>query len=87
MSGYIPGFWMNETSGVLAPAVRAYLAGGPMSEADIAVMRLYLRHWIASPGFVGPEVVMLRRLVDGLTTRRALATWLELAERAGIDPL
>jgi hypothetical protein len=38
-----PGYWMYETSGVLRPAVEAYLAGGPLSEAHIAALCAYLR--------------------------------------------
>ena len=35
-AGREPGFWMNETSGVLRPAVLAFLNGGPMTAPDIA---------------------------------------------------
>ena len=88
----MPGYWMNEVSGVLRPAVRAYLLGGPLSGEQIATLRAYLRQWIGghvtSPvWFVGPEVAALRASIDGLTTRRAIAAWLERAVDAGIDPL
>jgi hypothetical protein len=44
-----PDFWMYETSGVLRPAVRAYLKGKPLSEKNIAAIRAYLRVWIFAP--------------------------------------
>ena len=82
-----PGFWMHETSGVLRPAIQAYLLGQPMTAGDIAAMRAYLRQWIAWPAWQGPQIDTLRRSVDGLGSRAAIDHWLNLAEAAGIDPL
>jgi len=82
-----PGYWMHETSGILRPAVEAYLAGGAMTADEIAAMRAYLRQWIEADRWRGPCVPVLRMAVDGLTTRRALADWLAAAGEAGIDPL
>jgi hypothetical protein len=84
---YRPGYWMNETSGVLRRAVMVYLIGDPMTEADIAVLRGYFRQWIAAPGFIGADVAALRASVNGLTTRDEIAAWLERAVDAGVDPL
>ena len=81
-----PGYWMYETSGVLRPAVEAYLNREPMSDADIAAMRAYLRQWIAA-GFIGPDIGALQRRVDGLTDREAIEEWLDDAIELGIDPL
>lgn len=55
-----PGYWMHETSGVLRPAVEAYLNQRPMSKKQIAAMRAYLRQWIAAPEWRGEEVERLR---------------------------
>lgn len=41
-----PGYWMNETSGVLRPAVEAYLNGTEMTPGQIVAMRGYLRQWV-----------------------------------------
>jgi hypothetical protein len=82
-----PGYWMNETSGVLRPAVEAYLRSEPMEPAAIAAMRAYLRQWIEAPGYRGDGVSLLRQAVDRLTSREALDEWLELALEEGIDPL
>lgn len=81
-----PRFWMHETSGVLRPAVVAYLSGGEMSDEHVAAMRAYLRQWIAGP-FTGDVADQLRTDIDGLTTRAAIAKWLRRAVAAGIDPL
>lgn len=83
----VPGYWMHETSGVLRPAVEAYLFGDAMTPEQIAALRAYLRQWIEAPGFRGFVVDELRRTLDGLTTRQAITAWLHLADDAGVDPL
>lgn len=83
----MPGYWMNETSGVLRPAVEAYLRNETMTPEHIAAMRAYLRQWIMAPAWMGPEVDELRASLDGLTTRGAITAWLDQAMDAGIDPL
>ena len=80
-----PRYWMHETSGVLRPAVEAYLHDEPMTDAQIAAMRAYLRRWIEAPHWAG--AALLRRDVVGLTSRAAISAWLNRAERLGIDPL
>jgi hypothetical protein len=80
-----PGYWMYEASGVLRPAIEAYLAGGAMTEAHIALMRAYLRQWIMAPAWMGVE--QLRRDLDGLTSRAAITAWLDTAAHLGLDPL
>ena len=95
LSGDPPGFWMNETSGVLRPAVEAYLRlrdwgepGTPdMTPPQIAAMRAYLRQWIMAPAWRGPEVDELRASVHRLDSRAAIDAWLDRAIDAGIDPL
>ena len=82
-----PGYWMHETSGVLRPAVEAYLNGGPMSDVQIAAIRAYLRQWIAAPAWKGPMIDVLRTQIEELTTRDAIAAWLDRAMDEGIDPL
>ena len=82
-----PGYWMHETSGVLRPAITAYLEGKGMTPRQIAAMRAYLRQWIAAPGRTGPQITTLRERVGGLDTRKAITRWLNLAEEEGIDPL
>jgi hypothetical protein len=80
------GYWMSETTGQLRPAVEAYLAGGPMTDEEIATMRAYLRQWIAGP-WRGHGIAALRECIDGLTTRQAIEAWLDDAVARGLDPL
>lgn len=82
-----PGFWMHEKSGVLRPAVEAYLAGDAMTQEQVAAMRAYLRQWIAAPAWTGREVRFLRRSIDSLTSREAIRSWLTIANEQEMDPL
>ena len=81
-----PRYWMNETSGVLRPAIAAYLAGEPMTGEDIAALRASLRQWIAGP-WKGSGITDLRRRIDELTSREAIECWLDDALARDIDPL
>jgi hypothetical protein len=82
-----PGYWMYETSGVLRPAIVAYLKGERMSDEMIAAMRAYLRQWITADVWISPEIGKLRAAIDGLTSRRAISQWLADALDENIDPL
>ena len=81
------GYWMWETTGALRPAVKAYLAGAAMTPEQIVAMRAYLRQWINAPVWRGAAANALRADIDNLTSRQAIAAWLEAAVDAGIDPL
>jgi hypothetical protein len=84
----MPGYWMYETSGVLRPAVEAFIGHRPMTDDQIAAMRGYLRQWINDGDWRGEMALEnLRGAIDQLTSREAISAWLELAERIGIDPL
>jgi hypothetical protein len=85
--GEAPGYWMDEQTGCLRPAVVAYLKAAPLSEAQIAALRAYCRQWVHADGFAGPDVDELRAMIDGLTSREALDSWMLKAMLAGIDPL
>lgn len=82
-----PGYWMHETSGVLRPAVEAYLNDGEMTPRQIAAMRAYLAQWINNGPWKGPMIDPLRTRVEEITTRQDIDSWLNLADREGIDPL
>lgn len=91
-----PGYWTAETSGVLRPAVEAYLGGGDMTAAELAAMQAYLRQWIMSPVWDrNPHadqaeregLATLRRLVDRISSRATLSAWLAAATDFGVDPL
>ena len=91
-----PGYWMDETSGILRPAVEAYFRHEALNEAQIAALRAYLRQWINSPVWdQNPHatetdrelLAELRHGVDRLLTREAIDLWLYEAVAIGIDPL
>ena len=88
-----PKYWQHETTGVLRPVIEAYLYGRQLGPNSMAVMRAYLRQWImspvwdASPHADDEELRGLRDLIDSLTTRAQIDTWLERALEIGIDPL
>lgn len=91
-----PGYWMNETSGVLRPAVEAYLFHEDLSHEHIATLRAYFRQWVNARGFDGPPdaseadrrvIARLRSMVDGLVSRETINVWLMQAANMGIDPL
>jgi hypothetical protein len=82
-----PGYWLYETSGALRPAIVAYLQHEPMTDEMIAAMRAYLMQWIMAPAYGGPAVDALRAGIDRLTTRQAIARWLDVALDENIDPL
>lgn len=82
-----PGYWMDEVTGVLRPAVEAYLNGAPMTLIQLGAMRAYLRQWIAHPGWMGEEVEELRRDVEKIRTRKDIEAWLDAAGEINIDPL
>lgn len=84
----MPGYWMHETSGVLRPAIEAYLNHQPMTSEQIASMRAYLRQWIENGDWRGNMALEnLRGGIDQLTSRGEIHAWLELANQIGIDPL
>lgn len=87
MSDRVPGYWMHETSGALRPAIETYLCGAPMSPDQIAALRAYLRQWIFAPTWLGDDIDALRSRIDALTSREAIAAWLDDAAAVGIDPL
>ena len=82
----VPGYWMNETSGVLRPAIEAYLAASDMKPEHIVAMRAYLRQWI-NGDFRGWRIAELRREVELLTNRSEIDRWLSHAADMGVDPL
>jgi hypothetical protein len=84
-----PKYWMNETSGVLRPAVEAYINLRPMTAMQIGAMRAYLRQWIQSPVWKGfdEEMADLRRDVETIRTREDISAWLHAALDIGQDPL
>lgn len=89
----VPGYWINEVSGVLRPAIEAYLKAvtepdaPEMTGEQIAAVRAYFRQWIEVGNWHGPMIDVLRTQVNELTTSRDITRWLDRAMDEGIDPL
>jgi hypothetical protein len=90
-----PGYWINETSGVLVPAMERYLAG-ELRHKDIPVIRAYLRQWIGSSVWDdnphqdangAQNLADLRSRVNAIQTRDDIDAWLQTATDMGLDPL
>lgn len=93
---YAPGYWMHETGGELAPAIRRYLEGQPLSVHEITLIRLYIQQWIdAGVWDCNPDqseegregLAGLRQMARVLSNRESIEAWIELATDFGIDPL
>ncbi len=81
-----PGYWLYETSGVLAPVVEKYLDGRWLDLDEIAIFRRYLAQWMSGP-WQGSAVAELRERVAQIRNRVELESWLRDALDMGIDPL
>lgn len=82
-----PGFWMNETTGVLAPVVTAYLNRATLTEDQVRIMKAYLAQWIGADVWMGPEIDELRRLAAAIDNEKAIDDWILKAIDSGLDPL
>lgn len=83
-----PKYWRYETSGVLAPAIEAYLNGKPLTVRQIALIRAYLYQWVKSPVW-GPSGVLeaLRLRVAAIQTADDVRAVIRAGLEIGIDPL
>jgi hypothetical protein len=82
-----PKFWMNESTGILAPVVEAYLVGDALTAEQVHLMRVYLRQWIDSPVWKGDAIEKLRATVEHISNKTDITNWLDAAMDEGIDPL
>jgi hypothetical protein len=85
-----PGFWMFETTGVLRPAVEAYLFNPKvkLTPGQIGAIRAYCRQWMEGDWDESDvRIVQLRREVDRMVDRATIDSWMVKAMLAGIEPL
>lgn len=92
-----PKYWMHETGGELAVAVKQYLEDPhAMTIRHIVLMRAYIRQWIDSPAWdQNPHMTSedravlqeLRASATRLSSARDISRWLRDALREGHDPL
>ena len=91
-----PGYWMNEMSGRLAPAVWTWLTfPGEITADDLALLRAYVIQWIDSPvwdpnPFADEQsrliLDMLRTNAHRIASGEDLANWVKLAVEFCVDP-
>jgi len=96
-SSLAPKYWMHETSGVLALAVRKYLESPNKSTlAQLALLRMYFQQWVDSPVWdANPalddesraDLERLRERCHGITNLADMKNWLREAVAMGMDPL
>lgn len=92
-----PRYWQDETSGVLAAAIRSYLDNpDAMTVREIAYVRAYFQQWVDSPVWdLNPAhdeqsratLGALRIAARAIRNGAAIARWLRAAEEIGMDPL
>lgn len=82
----VPCYWKHESSGVLRPAVMAYLTGDPLTEHHLRTLRRYFEAWLQFP-WQGAAIDDLRREIPKLCDRKAIRNWLNELDALGIDPL
>jgi hypothetical protein len=91
-----PKYWPCETSGLLKPAVEAYLHGKPLSDDHVRVLRAYLKQWVDSPvwdqnPYANEDekqwLAELRRKVDEIHSRNEVRECLSIMTNRGMDPL
>lgn len=83
-----PKFWMHESSGVLAPVIRAYLDGAVLDGAQVAVMKAYLWQWVKSPAWApNGALASLRLRVAAIESTEDIRRAIHVALQLGMDPL
>jgi hypothetical protein len=82
-----PRFWMEETTGKLAEAIEVYMRAEPLTDAQLELIRIYLRQYIERA--VIAEDADRRRLLDRVEKLRRVGDVERLAEslsEAGVEP-
>ena len=91
-----PRFWRDETSGVLAEAVMAYLSGQALGANQLGYLRAYCVQWIDSPVWdANPhqdadssrELQTLREKAKNIHSVEQLDRWLDDALDLAIEPI
>jgi hypothetical protein len=95
----LPYYWRDETSGVLAVAIKAYVDGGlrrlTTADARVALVKQYCVHWVNAPCW---EILRedreglgalrgLREAAEHIVSTENIANWIDRALDLGLDPL
>jgi hypothetical protein len=93
----LPPYWKNETSGILQPAITAFIERGvygsktpaPTPE-QMGLIKQYLALYINAPCWqegVQGQLAALRQSVNGINDLASCDRWLDEAMKWGFDPL
>jgi hypothetical protein len=82
-----PHFWMTEQSGLLEPAVEAYLNGEALSPAELDLIKQYLRQYIERAMMSGEanRGALLRR-AEALRNSRDIERFADELSEYGVEP-
>ncbi|MBC8078417.1 MAG: hypothetical protein H7Y32_20230 [Chloroflexales bacterium] len=82
-----PRFWMEETTGVLAQAVNAYIDGERLEPKQIELLRLYLQQYIERVVLAGDvNRKLLLAQLPKLRSARNIESFAEEIAEMGIEP-
>jgi hypothetical protein len=81
-----PGYWMNETSGVLRAPIMAYLQKEKLTPDQIELIKAYICQWIYADVWLSPKLGRLRKMASAIDSEEAIDNWLTEALCEGIDP-
>lgn len=82
-----PRFWMEETTGKLAAAIEVYMRSEPLSDAQLELIRIYLRQYVERA--VIAEDADRRRFLERIAKLRRVGDIVRLADslsEAGVEP-
>lgn len=91
-----PKYWLYETGGELAEAMRRYIGNEELSVRDLGLIRAYLRQWVDSPAWDANPAASdlskrrlnrLRAKVFDAMTKERIDQCVEMAVDMGMDPL
>ena len=82
-----PRFWMDETTGKLAEAIEVYMRTEPLSDEQLALLKVYLRQYVERA--VISQDADRRKLLERIEKLRRVADVERLADslsEAGVEP-
>jgi metallophosphoesterase superfamily enzyme len=82
-----PYFWMEEQSGVLAPAINKYMNGESLNQQDLNLLRQYLRQYLERAVLTGDaKRQLLLDRVAKLRSGRDIERFAEELAEYGVEP-
>ena len=86
-------YWLRETDGDLAAAMRRYIGREELSVRDVGLIRAYLRKWVDSPiwdvlpSASSRQLSRLRERVFTAGSREQIDECVKTAKELGMNPL